>query len=266
LLFQAYYFQKKDDQAWELLRAWKPGTFSPDQELENQLFYGVLSARAGRMDDAKQALSSLVFDHEASALHFRLESFFHEDPTRYALLGPGAEDAVAFQSLVYRAVPKDLQAWLKGRKLAPGFWNHRVFIVGIESLYKAEPRAETGLRLLDGMSGLTGEAQFEAAFARGRFYRVLGWWPQARTAFQNAKELAVTAEDQKKTAWNWLNAWVRANPAGALGPFLQIYATTDDPSYYTDVLEDWLTGLVQDRHWDLLAAIVRDLGPRAGPE
>src|SRR5204862_493916 len=45
-LFEALYFQKKDDQAWAILRSWKPGTFTPDEELENRVFFGVLAARA----------------------------------------------------------------------------------------------------------------------------------------------------------------------------------------------------------------------------
>ncbi|HTH12855.1 MAG TPA: hypothetical protein VMB23_00560, partial [Spirochaetia bacterium] len=37
-LFEAFYFQKKDDQAWEIFRSWKPGQFSEAEERENQLF------------------------------------------------------------------------------------------------------------------------------------------------------------------------------------------------------------------------------------
>jgi soluble lytic murein transglycosylase len=263
LLFQAYYFQKKDDQAWDLLKGWKPGAFPPDQELENQLFFGVLSARAGRTDDAAKALKTLVFDTEASVLHFRLESFFQEDESRYDLLGPGGREAVAFQSLVYKAVPKDIQTWFKGRQFPAGFWNHRALVAGVTAAFKAEGRAETGLRLLGVVEpGLTGEARFEAEFGRARLYRALGWWPQARASFQKAQALATTPQDKKMTAWNWLNAWVQTSSSGALAPFVQVYASTDDPGYFSDVLEDWLNGLIQDRRWDLLAAVVRDLGPR----
>ena len=114
-LFEAYYFQKKDDQAAEIFRTWTPGMFSSEEELENRLFFGVLSARAGKIQEASAALTDLVFTHEASVLQFRLESFFQEDEARYALLGPGGREAVAFQSLVYQGIPKDLQAWFKGR-------------------------------------------------------------------------------------------------------------------------------------------------------
>lgn len=262
-LFEAYYFQKKDDLAWDIFRSWKPGTFDAAAELENRVFFGVLSARAGKTDDAAAALNDIVFDHEASVLHFRLESFFQEDESRYSLLGPGGREAVAFQSLVYRGVPKDLQAWLKGRKLPDGFWNHRALVTGLETAFKAEAHAEAGLRILDGIrSTLTGEARFAAEYARGRLDRSLNWWPQARVAFQAALALAVTPEDHQKCAWNWLNAWVQVQPEGALGPFLQVYAATDDPSFFSDVFEKWMTELVQARQWSLLAAVDRDLGHR----
>lgn len=265
-LFEAYYFQKKDEQAWPIFRSWQPGQFSPAEELENQLFFGVLSARAGKTDDASAALKNLVFDHEASVLHFRLESFFQEDESRYGLLGPGGREAVAFQSLVYKGVAKDVQAWFKGRKFPDGFWNHRALVSGIETAFKGESRAEVGLRILDGLlPSLTGDARFAAEYARGRLDRSLGWWPQARAAFQDALALAVTPDDHQKTAWNWLNAWVQAEPDGALGPFLQVYAGTDDPSFFTDVFAKWLTELVQARQWTLLAAISRDLGHRLTP-
>jgi len=262
-LFEAYYFQKKDDQAWDIFRSWKPGMFSPAEELENQLFFGVLSARAGKTDDASSALKDLVFDHEASVLHFRLESFFQEDETRYDLLGPGGREAVAFQSLVYRGVAKDVQVWFRGRKFPKDFWNHRALVTGIETAFKAESHAEVGLRILDGIHlTLTGPPRFAAEYARGRLNRSLGWWPQARIAFQAALPLAVTPDDHQKTAWNWLYAWVQTQPEGALGPFLQVYAGTDDPSFFSDVFDKWITELVQARQWGLLAAISRDLGHR----
>jgi len=262
-LFEAYYFQKKDDQAWDIFRSWKPGMFGPAEELENQLFFGVLSARAGKTADASAALKDLVFDHEASVLHFRLESFFQEDESRYELLGPGGREAVAFQSLVYRGVPKDVQVWFKKRPFPEGFWNHRALVTGIEAVFKNESHAEVGLRILEGiLPGLTGPARFAAEYARGRLDRSLGWWPQARSAFQTALPLALTPEDHQKTGWNWLNAWVQTQPDGALGPFLQVYAGSDDPSYFTDVFEKWMTELVQARQWGVLAAVSRDLGPR----
>lgn len=262
MLFEAYYFQRKDDQAWNILKSWKPGMFPPDQEQENQLFFGVLSARLGNSEDASRALVDLVFNRPASGLHFRLESFFQEDETRFDLLGPDGREAMALQGLLYRAVPRDIQAWFRGRTFAEGFWNHRAFIEGLEAVYKVDSRAEVGLRLVESIrGGLTGEAQFAAEYARGRLYRALGRWSQARAAFQAARALAVTVDDQKKTAWNWLNAWVRLDPQGALDPFVQVYSSSDDPGYYTDVFEDWLTGLVQDRRWDVLAAVVRELSP-----
>lgn len=262
-LFQAYYFQKKDDQAWEIFRTWTPGLFSPEEELENRLFFGVLSARAGKIHDAEGALRDLVFNHEASELQFRLESFFQEDESRYDLLGPGGREAVAFQSLVYQGNPKDVQAWFKGRKFPEAFWNRRALVSGIESVFKTGTKAEVGLEILDRIEpGLTGEARFMAEYAKGRLERSLGWWPQARTAFQNALPLAVSVDDRKKTAWNWLNAWVQTKPEGALAPFVQVYGENGDADYFADVFSNWIPTLLQGRHWSVLASVWRDLGPR----
>jgi len=266
-LFEAYYFQKDDEKAWKIFRSWKPGMFEPAEEQENQLFYGVLAARSGLLEEAGTVLRDLVFEQNASVLQFRLESFFQEDESRYELLGPGGREAVAFQSLVYRGVPQEIVVWLKGRTLPPGFWNHRALIEGLESAFKTEARAETGLRILEGLGGgLDAEAQYAREYAReyarARLYRSLGWWQQARAAFQKALPLATTPEDRQKTTWNWLNAWVQTQPEGALAPFLQGYSTTSDPGYFSDVFDDWMTELVQGRHWGLLAAVVRDLGPR----
>ncbi len=265
-LFEAYYFQKKDDQAWEIFRSWTPGLFSPDEELENRLFFGVLSARAGKVRDAAAALHELIFDHEASVLQFRLESFFQEDESRYALLGPGGREAVAFQSLVYQGNPKDVLAWFRGRTFPEGFWNHRALISGIEAVFKTGTKAEAGLQLLEALRpGLTGEARFAAEYARGRLERSLGWWPQARTAFQNALPLATTVEDRKRTAWNWLTAWVQTKPEAALAPFVQVYGENGDADYFSDVFANWIPTLLQGRHWSVLASIWRDLGPRLDP-
>ena len=265
-LFEAFYFQKKDDQAWEIFRSWKPGQFSEAEERENQLFLGVLSARAGKADEASAALKPLVFDQEASVLQFRLESFFQEDETRYDLLGPGGREAVAFQSMVYRGVPKEVLGWLKGRKLPAGFWEHRAMVEGVVTAFKSDARAESGLRILDSIGPVqNAETRFALEFARGRLYRTLGWWPQARAAFQRALSLATNPDDRQKTAWNWLTAWVNVQPAGALGPFLQVLSTAPDPSFYSDVLDNWTTELVQARQWGVLAAIWRDLGPKLPP-
>lgn len=263
LLFEAYYFQKKDDLAWPLLKAWGPGLFNRDQEKENRLFAGVLLARAGRADEACAVLRDLVFDQPASVLQFRLESFFQEDESRYDLLGPGGREAVAFQSLVYRGVSKDVQDWLRGRTLPSGFWNHRALVEGLESVFRSESRAETGLRLLDRAQADTqGEALFAVTYARGRLYRVLGWWPQARRSFQEALGRAAAADDRQKSAWNWLNAWVETDPEAALGPFVQVLSATDDPAYFEAVVESWFTELIQRRNWGLLAAAGRDLSHR----
>lgn len=262
-LFEALYFQKKDEEAWALLQGWKPGQFTPAEERENQLFSGVLQARMGRIDEASATLKDLVFDREASVLHFRLESFFQEDESRYELLGSGGREAVAFQALVYRGVASQTRAWFKGRTFPAGFWDHRALVTGLETAFKAESQAEFGLRLLEGIRGtVSGEARFAVEYARARLYRSLSWWPQARTAFQSALALAPTPEDHQKASWNWLNAWVQVRPEGALGPFLQVYAATDDPGFFSDVFDGWMTELVQTRQWGLMAAIWRDLGHR----
>ncbi len=263
LLFESLYFQKKDAPARELFDRWTLGLFSPAQERENRLFAAVLDYRAGKTEAAAEALKALVFREPASILQFRLESFFEEDPTRYDLLGPWGREAVAFQSLAYRAVPAQVLTWLEATKLPTEFWQNRALVESLEGLFKAEPRAETGLRLLEGFrKALTGEAKFAAEYARGRFYRTLGRWNEARAAFQAARPLAVRPDDKQKTAWNWLNSWVQLEPNGALGPFLQVYSETTDAAYFQDVFEDWMTALVQERNWKLLAAAWRDLGKR----
>jgi hypothetical protein len=260
-LFEAYYFQKKDAQAWALLQTWKPGTFAPFEERENQLFLGVLAARLDKTQTATRALSDLVWNQNASTLHDRLEGFIDEDDTRAALLGPGGRDALAFQALVYRASPRDAETWLKGRSLPDGFWNHRVLVEGIEALFKTGEHADRGLRLIDSLlPTLTGDARFAGLYARGRLYRALNRWSEARAAFQTALAAVPTPDDRLKTSWNWLKAWVQTDPGGALGPFVQVYAGTADADYYSDVFSDWISQLVQVRRWDLLAAAWRDLG------
>ena len=240
--------KEKDGLAWALLLTWKPGTFSAMEEHENQLFLGVLAARLGKTATAAQTLTDLVWNQDASELHDRLEGFINEDPTRASLLGESGRDALAFQALVYRAVPADTDAWLKNRVLPESFWNHRALVEGLETLFKTEPRADRGLRLVDTvLPSLTGEARFAGLFARGRLYRALNRWPEARAAFQTALAAAPTAEDHAKTAWNWLRAWVQADPGGALGPFVQILSGAADPTYYSDLV----TGL--------------DLAARPGP-
>ncbi len=263
LLFEAYYFQKKDEKAQEIFQRWKPGDFSDGEETENRLFGAVMASRAGQTGVASTGLKAIVFDEPASILHFRLESFFEEDPSRYDLLGPWGREAVAFQSLAYQAVPQNLLDWLAKHKLPAEFWNHRALVETFEGLFKTEARAETGLRILEGFrTHVTGEARFAAEYARGRLYRALSRWLEARTAFQVALPLAFTNDDRQKTAWNWLNAWVQLEPEGALGPFLQVYGQTTDPAYFHDLFDDWMTSLVQNRNWRLLSAVWRDLGHR----
>jgi len=263
LLFESLYFQKKDAPARQIFDRWAPGIFSPAEERENRLFLAVLDYRAGKTEAASAALRTLVFGEPATVLQFRLESFFEEDPSRYALLGPWGKEAVAFQSLAYQAVPATMLAWLEENQPPAEFWQNRALVESLEALFKAEPRAETGLRLLEGFrKSVTGEARYAAEFARGRLYRLLGRWNEARSAFQAARPLAVKAEDRQKTSWNWLNSWVQLEPDGALGPFLQVYSETTEPAYFQDVFEDWMTALVQARNWKLLAAAWRELGRR----
>jgi tetratricopeptide (TPR) repeat protein len=266
-LFEALYFQKKDAPAQAIFAKWKSGQFTPAEETENRLFAAVLAYRAGDLATASAGLRALVFDEPASVLQFRLQSFFEEDPTRYELLGPWGKETVTFQSLAYQAVPAPLLDWLAKTKLPTGFWNHRALIETFEGLFKTEGRAETGLRMLEKFrQHVTGEARFAAEYARGRLYRAVNRWIEARVAFQNALPLAPTTADYQKTSWNWLNSWVSLEPSSALGPFLQVYGQTSDPSYFHDVLETWITSLVQDRNWKLLTAAWRDLGHRLPAE
>lgn len=266
-LFECYYFQKKDSLAWELFQSWKADSAEPAVEAENLLFRGVLAARMGKGNEAAEALSTLIFDRPASELHFRLQSFFQEDPTRWGLLDSSAKAALELQVLVYRGVTKDLTDWLKGRSFPPGFWNHRALISDLETAFKADSRAELGLALLDRFGkDLTGEAVYAWRYAQGRLARSLGWWSQAKGHFQAALGLAANDVDHQMAAWNWLNAVVQLSPSTSLGAFVQVYSSSQDPGFYSDVLDRWITGLIQARRWDVLAAVQRDLGPRMPPE
>ena len=261
LLFEALYFQKKDAAARLIFAKWKPGNFTPAQEAENRLFDVVMAIRNGGDSRTAAGLRNLVFDQSASVLQFRLQSFLDEDPKRYELLGEWGRQTVEFQSLCYQALGPPLIDWLAANKLPPAFWNHRALIETLEGQFKTEARAEMGLRLLEGFrTRVTGEARFAAEYARGRLYRALGRWQEARSAFQAALALAPDSEAGQKTAWNWLNSWVELEPSSALGPFLQVYGRTSDPSYFHAVFEDWITSLVQSRNWKLLSALWRDLG------
>jgi len=266
-LFEVYYFQKMDTLAWTIFSSWKPGAFSQAEETENQLFRGVLLARASKNDEASAILKSLIFDLPASELQFRLKSFFDEDPTRWSLIGAEGKQALEFQVLVYLSSTRDLTRWLSKQTFAPSFWNHRALIENLESAFKSSDHAEEGLRWLRRVGEPSDPgAQFAAAFSRGRFDRSLERWSSARKEFQRALSLAVTDDDKKKTGWNWLNAWVQLQPEKAMAPFLQVYSSTDDPGYYSDVFSDWMSQLVQDRRWTLLAAAWRDLGSRLDPD
>ncbi len=261
LLFEALYFQKKDTAARLIFAKWKPGSFTKEEETENRLFDVVMAIRNGEYARSSAGLRNLVFDQSASVLQFRLQSFLDENPKRYDLLGKWGRQTVEFQSLCYQALGQPLFDWLGKNTLGPEFWNHRALIENLEGQFKTEARAETGLRLLEGFrTRVTGEARFAAEYARGRLYRALGRWQEARSAFQAALALAPDTEAGQKTAWNWLNSWVELEPSSALGPFLQVYGRTSDPSYFHSVFEDWITGLVQSRNWKLLSALWRDLG------
>lgn len=262
-LVEALYFQKKDDQARSLMAGWKPGWFSLEEERENVLFRGVLAARAGAQPEASAALNTVVFDQPASELHFRLQSFFAEDEGRWTLLAPGGREALAFQVMVYRGVPQEIVAWFKGRTFPAGFWSHRALIEGLETVFRAETRAEVGMRLLEGVRGdLRGEALYAWELARGRLQRTLGWWSGARSSFARAQASATSVEDRHKAAWNWVNSWVQVDPTGALPALVQTLHATHAPSEFSDVVEDWTGEVVQERRWDLLVAAWRDLGAR----
>lgn len=265
-LAAALYWAKQDEAVLEVAAAWKTGDFSPAEELENQLYKAVVLTRLGRGEEAVPLWKTLVYDTPASLLHYRIYSFFEEDPTRYDLLGPLGRATVLFQSMAGQGQTQEAEDWFKTTTLPGEFWNHPALIKGLETLFKAESRAEKGLAFLEKFrEKVAPEARYEAAFARGRFLRSLERWGEARSAFLTALPLA-PQEEKPRCEWNWLQSWVKVQPAGALSAFQEVLGKTPDPGYFSDVLSSWLSELVQKRSWSVIAGAYRELGSRMQAE
>lgn len=266
-LVEALYWSKQDEAALSVMGGWKPGDFSAAKEQENLLFKAVILTRLGRKSEAANAWRTLIFDTPASLIHYRVYSFFEEDPSRYELLDPQGREALFFQSMVGQGQAQAADEWLKNHPSSAEFWNHPVFIGGLESLYKPASRAAKGVVLLGKVKEqVTGEARFAAEFAWGRFHRSLEHWPEARAAFLTARGLAVTDEEKQRCDWNWLQSWVKVQPAGASESFRQVMSETKDPGYFSDVVKAWLSELVQKRSWSVIASAYKEWGSKMLPE
>ncbi|OHD78471.1 MAG: hypothetical protein A3J97_02655 [Spirochaetes bacterium RIFOXYC1_FULL_54_7] len=112
-----------------------------------------------------------------------------------------------------------------------------------------------------GAKGIDPRTAYLHLFWAGRFARAAERWGEAASLFAAAAELAMDATDLDAALWYEAEARSRYSSTEAVAVLAKAYASTDNPAYYSDLLEPLSRKALADRSGTVLAAIIAAAAP-----
>lgn len=260
LFFEAHYWLREDEEAWNLMKTWKEGDYPLAQAQENLLFE---MAVRGRMEDRgwQQPLLRLIEDVPAGPLHIRAESFLNEDNLRWGFLSPQEQKQLQFKAEIARSNWVQAERMLKDMS-EPFFWYGSGLLADFELVHRQGKTWQEGARKLQSMVGsFPLGLQFNAFFHGARLLRFAEDWVGALQMFHQAYQLATNSVDQEKVLWNLLHVGFAQGLASGLD-VMRSYSTQGlNLEYFDDHFETLIGQLVTDKRWGDLALVYLQLEP-----
>jgi soluble lytic murein transglycosylase-like protein len=236
-------------------------------DAEALLLRAVSAMRLGR-PEARGLFLELFLRQRLSALHARAYPFLLSDP---AYLDGFTQ---AERNLLEAKYHFTQGSWVKGIGLmegalqslaGPGLDGATVF-AEMGTAYAAAGRQPGGARFLEGLaSRLTGQARADALEQAGRLYRRAREYAKAMAVLRAAAGAARFTEQQDRARWHVLDILLTTEPKDLVEQVQAEAAQWNVPSYFEDLLEKRIAGLVAARKWSELARMRTALAA-SGPD
>ena len=251
ILVEALYWTQQDE---ETLRQADLLT-SPDPEV--LLFRGVSSLRLG-LPSAHDLILQLFLREHASALHTRFFTFLSGAPQYAEGFTDIEKDLIAAKNdLVLgdwdAGVPL-MQSALSG--LEPDRTAKSTLVMDLASAYQSSGRQLAGARFLVGIaSRLTGRARSDALEQAGKLYRRARAYPEAFATLRLAIAASGDLDQRDRERWYLVDMTIALHPADVLAEVEKELANANDPEYFSDVLDEWVSDLLGAGKWKTLIGL-----------
>jgi len=262
ILVEALYWTKDDqatlDEAARLV--------NPDPEV--LLFQAVSSLRLG-LPDAHDLVLKLFITQKVSSLHGRMYTFLQGSPTYLGLFSDVERSLISAKEDLLQGswVPAIglLQGVISG--YPPARAEDSVLPLDLATAYLASGRALTGARFLESLvPRMQGQALMDSLEQAGRLYRRARDGAKALSLFRLVARTAFTPQQRDRARWYILDLLLAQAPPDLMTQIQAEAAQWNDPTYFSNLLDDTVSGLVQTRNWSMLVGLWRALGDHAPPD
>jgi len=261
ILVEALYWTQQDEEALrqaELLT-------TPDPEV--LLFRGVSSLRLG-VPSAHDLVLQLFLRERVSALHGRFFTFLSGAPQYAEGFTDLEKDLIAAKNDMFlgdwdAGVPL-MESVLSG--MEPSRMAGSALVADLSNAYQSSGRQAAGARFLVGISSwLTGRARADALEQAGKIYRRLRAYPEAFATLRTAIAASVDSDQRDRERWYLVDMTIAQQSPDTLAQVDKELAAANNPAYFSDVLDDWVSNLLGAGKWRTLVGlwkVVQAHGPQ----
>ncbi len=129
--------------------------------------------------------------------------------------------------------------------------------------YGAQSDGEVLFTLLSGGAGLTPDRDYLFQFYAGRFTRIANKLDESRKYFSKAAQLAPSSADRDAALWYLADSYLPAGNMDAIRVLADAFSKTQNPGYFSDLVEQISRDALLKRNGSALAALDAACGTRA---
>jgi soluble lytic murein transglycosylase-like protein len=228
---------------------------TPDAEV--RLFRAVSSLRLG-LPAAHDLVMGLFLDERVSPLHGRFASFLAAEPGYQPLFSTAEQSLIEgknqlMQGAWAKALPL-LESAISGADPAP--LAHSALLMDMGSSYVLAGRSAAGAVFMEALAGkLAGQPRIDALEQAGKLFRRARNYPRAMRSLQLVAAQAPSAEQRDRARWFILDIVFSESDPDLADKVHAESLTWSDASYFSDLLEDRISGDVSARRWPTLASL-----------
>ena len=251
VLVEALYWTQQDQ---EVL---KQASLLADPDAEVLLFRGVSSLRLG-LPEGHDLIMQLFLRERVSMLHARFFTFLANAPQYAEGFSDLDRDVISAKNDLF------LGDWEAGiplmesvlTRLNPSQSANSVLVADLAAAYQSSGRQSAGARFLANASaGLAGRARADALEQAGRLYKRVRDYPAAFRTLRAAIAASTDADQKDRERWHLVDMTIALNPPDVLARVDQELAAAYDPWSFSDVLQDWISELMEKGRWKTLTGL-----------
>ncbi len=260
-LTEALYWSKDDAAALE-----EAGRLT-SQDPEVLLFRAVSSLRLG-LAPAHDLVMRLFLDERTSPLHGRFAAFLAGEPGFLPLFSRGEQAVISGRSSLvqgaWSTALSPLESALGVPDPAP--LAHSALLMDMGNAYVYAGRYSAGAAFMEKLAPrLAGQPRADALEQAGKLFRRSRDYARALSDLRSVAAEAPTRDQRDRARWFILDIIFALSPADLADRVGAEAGHWNDPSYFSDLLEDRISEEVTARRWTLLADLRRALEGR-GPD